>query len=243
MPNLFRSEFFESQPCEGMFRLIRSSSTTFSTVVNCSVKDMVSRVNKIQLQSDIALNCTDFEFPRIKTYSMDTMKNSVIHPLPSKDDICRTIEECEKLAIQFAIKIGLRDKKDVDKPVCCGVRPLVGGNQTNREYDEVSVAPPQTLAIFGNIQMMDYSNKLPEKPIETSPYVEIFCGPKKRRMVVKKTSLYWLLREDTYKLSSDRLVRVRSEYRKNLKSTVCLKKKRPKKIRLNIYKRKKNSLY
>lgn len=243
MPHLFRPEFFESQPCEQMFRQIRSFTSTYSTVVNCSIKEIVSRINKIQLQSEIALNCKDFEFPRIKIYSENTIKNRVVHSLPSKEDICCKIEECEKKAIQFAIQISLRDKESVNKPLCCRIKPLVGQNQIDQECEEAPRTPPQTLSILGNIQMTDYSNKFPEKPNETSSYIEIFCGPNRKRMVVKKTSLCWLLREDTYKLSSDRLMRVRSVCRKNVKSTVRIKKKPSKKIKFNIYKKKKNGLY
>lgn len=54
---------FSSQPCEGFFRQIRSFTSTYSTVANCSIKEIVGRINKIQLQGDISIR-SEFLYPR-----------------------------------------------------------------------------------------------------------------------------------------------------------------------------------
>lgn len=47
-PEYFRPFLFESQPCESTFRQFRSFTSTYSTVINCSLKESISRVSKIQ---------------------------------------------------------------------------------------------------------------------------------------------------------------------------------------------------
>lgn len=228
MPQLFRPEFFESQPCEQMFRQIRSFTSTYSTVVNCSIKEIVERINKIQLQSDIAFSLDDFEFPRVKTLEQDAQKHTT-HPLPSKEDIRREIEKCRSKAIKFAIEIGLRDSKNSHKPVHCGVKEI----RANKWYDveceignEEEKADQDQVIVPGQIKLKDFSHKFENRPEETSLYVEVFCGRNARRMVVKKSSLVWLLRGDTYKLSSDRLQRVKSDLLRKKKMVASLKVKR-----------------
>lgn len=49
IPHLFMPPLFSSQPCEAFFRQIRSMSTTYSTIVNCSLLDIIHRIQKIQL--------------------------------------------------------------------------------------------------------------------------------------------------------------------------------------------------
>lgn len=63
--HLFMPELFSSQPCEAFFRKIRSYTSTYSTVANCTVKEIMDRINKLQLQSDIpTYNSENFIFPR-----------------------------------------------------------------------------------------------------------------------------------------------------------------------------------
>lgn len=50
-PEYFCTFLFESQSCENTFRQFRSFTTTYSTVINCSLKESISRVSKIHLQN------------------------------------------------------------------------------------------------------------------------------------------------------------------------------------------------
>lgn len=63
--------FFGSQACESLFRQLRSMSTTYSTVVNCSVLEALHKLRRIQLQEYVSVHQfhTDGEklfFPRNK---------------------------------------------------------------------------------------------------------------------------------------------------------------------------------
>lgn len=66
-----------------------------------------------------------------------------------------------------------------------------------------------TLSNLITVSLKNYSYKFVDKEVEEiSSFVEIHGS--KNRMIVKKSSLIWLLRKDPCKLSSDRLERVKS---------------------------------
>lgn len=54
-----------SQPCESFYRQIRSLSTVNSTVTNCSVKEILNRINRIDILNEISNDKnTGFVFPK-----------------------------------------------------------------------------------------------------------------------------------------------------------------------------------
>lgn len=62
----FHTELYGSQQCEATFRQIRSLSSTYSTVTDCSLVQIMSRVSKIQLQNEIThVRLKHLNFPRI----------------------------------------------------------------------------------------------------------------------------------------------------------------------------------
>lgn len=85
--------------------------------------------------------------------------------------------------------------------------------------------------------MKNFADKLEVAAVTPeSSYVEV-SGCEKR-MVVKKTSLCWLLRSDHVKLSSDRLKRVQAERNTNRNSTKRTKKATmPKNLQKNLFKK------
>lgn len=82
------------------------------------------------------------------------------------------------------------------------------------------------------ILLKNFSGKfVGENVSETSQYVEVPLNLQKR-IIIKKTSLCWILRNDYQKLSSDRLLRVQSKTKL---------KKKPKKYAIKKYKQKNNN--
>lgn len=61
-------------------------------IANCTAKEMVGRINKIQLQNDIAF-LSPFKFPRVKVAMehQDDQNNS-LHVLPNVQDIKMAIK-------------------------------------------------------------------------------------------------------------------------------------------------------
>lgn len=45
---------YSSQPCEETFRYIKSMTTTQSTIVNYSLRDILRRLNRIQVLNEIS---------------------------------------------------------------------------------------------------------------------------------------------------------------------------------------------
>lgn len=52
-PEIFKPWLMSSQPCERTFRATRSLTSTFSTIVNFSMLEILYRINKIQTINDI----------------------------------------------------------------------------------------------------------------------------------------------------------------------------------------------
>lgn len=208
-PQLFKTHLYESQPCEIFFRQIRSYTTVYSTVVNCSVKEMLGRIKQIQLQNDIA-NRSGFNFPRIKVQTRMNEKNII--ELPSEKQIIEQIEKCKQKAIDFAVEIKLMKKVNVKSFVfTCKIPSL-----EPKANEEGVVKEEKHLNIkLKTLNFKDFSDKFEGKKIpEDSMYVRVTCDNNKE-FVIKKTSLCWLLREEQVKLSSDRLVRVKTSEQHN----------------------------
>lgn len=176
MPHLFAPQYFDSQPCEGFYRMIRSFTSTYSTVANCTVKQILGRIHKIQLQGDIS---------------------------------------------NKAISLGLLSKKKENLQIECAVRQYKQKkNQKSSDVFETEEEDWETqediLEVLSGLQLTtlpNFAHKFAGKEVaEDSPYVEISNGD--RSLVVKKTSICWLMGKVTPRLSSDRLERVKSGEKK-----------------------------
>lgn len=64
MPELFLMNLTGSQPCEQMFRCLRSMTTTFNTTVNFDIKEVLEKAKRTQAASAIMLSNPNFEFAR-----------------------------------------------------------------------------------------------------------------------------------------------------------------------------------
>lgn len=241
-PHLFLPELFSSQPCESTFRQFRSFSSTYSTVINSTVKESISRISKIQLQNEIMNTLSkNFTFPGLKTPSVTEDSNTF--DLPSISDIINEIENCQRDAISTAKECGLISRKPA-KNYACNLKPhsLISNERVKSlKPDPILLLQRLKYAQFdlSNIKLKNYEYKFDINEIdESSPYVSVVDDAGKQT-IVKKTSLCWLLRDDCQKLSTDRSIRVRGE--KKIQSTLSLpkckskhKQKREKKINQDI---------
>lgn len=211
-PHLFKPHLFQSQACENMFRQLRSLSTVYSTVTNCTVKEATSRLSNIQFQNQIIKTTEEhFIYPRVTKTSIP--ENSI--NLPSLDEIFSEIEFCQSLAIKTARKLGLIKSNERNiQNYTCKINPSVSETQTKLNRRKSHSGSSQfnsiqlTMNDLKNIQLKNYAAKAkPEDVDATGPYVQIKCCGDKQ-IVVRKTSLCWLLSTESKKLSSDRLLRV-----------------------------------
>lgn len=216
-PELFLPHLFDSQTCESTFRQFRSMTSAFSTITNCTVKEAISRVSKIQLQNEIMHKTSSvFVYPRMKKPT--NAESKCIHPLPSPQEIYNEIVFCKKTAIVTATNLGLITKGNSrHKKLECKVNPHKPKvNNIAKQLKSLSIREKPSLKMpsIQNIQLKDYTGKLNRTHIdERSSYAEIRSATGKK-MLVRKTSLCWLLRKETRKVSNDRLLRVRNHSNK-----------------------------
>lgn len=209
-PDLFLPFLFGSQQCESIFRKLRSFTTTFSTVANCSVKEMCGRLSKIELQNEIIhLTSSHFTYPRLGSKEIMTKCS---FELPSMVEIANQIEECKLLALDTAQKFKLITKKEsFDQNIfACEIIPYVHKitkkSQLMQNTVPITTTKQLKLSDLNGICLKNFAEKT--KIEENSPFVELHFENQTNRTVVKKTSLCWLLRKDWQKVSNDRLRRV-----------------------------------
>lgn len=228
-PELFAPHLYDSQSCESTFRQLRGMTTAYSVVTNCSMKEVLSRISKIQLQNDIThITGQEYMYPRAKKYVCP-----IVHQLPSPEEIMNEIEFCKRTALTTAVKLGLTTKNNAN--FICKIKPytsIVDTKMKSRaKFHNIKIKSKMfKVPDLTNIKLKDYTGKLKQDASnERSSFVEMQSAGGKN-IVVKKTSLCWLLRNESQKLSSDRLLRVRDCKKKLCKQTTQVSyKSRPKK--------------
>lgn len=209
-PQLFMINLFDSQTCESTFRQLRSMSTTFSTIVNCSVFDFIHQLKKIQLQADIVHNNKDeIQFPRIAGKA-----NFTSSILPSINEIIETINRAMSDAISDMSEVGIVIGETFNWK--CNVIVAVSAiidetiEDVIDEVDAIDAIDYRHLsAINDELELRDYS-ETNMVISEASPFtiVNIKNGNSK---IVRKSSICWLLTKNKSYFSSDRLQRVKEQ--------------------------------
>lgn len=224
LPELFVPPFYSSQPCESFYRRLRSFCPTFSMIATCSVKGAMARVSKAQLLNEISNdNDGSFVFPQNDRAAKNPkIKFSGVIDLPSQDEMIKTILKSKSDAINSAVKIGLIAKKSGSKEenCFCPIKPCIPKKENNLPHFTHNMSKDESSTpndikhehLFANLSLKNYKSKFENKRLnETSPYVEIPFVDYKKRFIVLKTSLCWLLSKGGGKLSSDRLLRVQQK--------------------------------
>lgn len=221
-PHLFQPTLFNSQHCESLFRQIRSISSTFSTVTNCTIKEISQRISKIQLQSDIMSRFgSKFEFPRLNR--LNKCEELKVYDLPELHEIYAQVEKSKQDATRDAIELGLIQKKNVNKfDFACKIIPYSKKRQQRQTVNGNKSNWMSRTLDLNKINLKNYAKKFIGKDVEeTSPFVEIrnYSTQSLERKIYKKTMFCWLLRGDYDRVSSDRLERVKIAAKK--KKTFC----------------------
>lgn len=254
IPNLY-----SSQPCESVFRQMRSITSTYSTVVSCNMLEMIFRMKKIQLQNDIISDSKEeIKFPRFEKKStkashlsdchrmknlkrasiiliIENARDTVISELESLsidtsklDFHCQVtpVPESKLLDIDFDSFFDDESDSDYDEmefnnetfypdsdpedDIQC-LNSLSGNCLLSSYFMKITYLPHDILGITGeDLILKDYNNTGSENNIdldEKSPFAVVMTNQGKE-MVVRKSSICWLLSKDKCKLSSDRLQRV-----------------------------------
>lgn len=158
--------------------------------------------------------------------------------LPTKDEIFAEITKARAAAIAFAKEVGLLRGVDCNVDLSCkiplieivSIAPKNDPNDVSTTFSEErhTATMSRFVQIARATKLKNYADKFADKQIlENSPFVEVYAYGKEKRVIVKKSSLCWLLREDPGKLSSDRIYRVRGistiKRKKNSEANGCFK--------------------
>lgn len=210
-PDLFLPFLFNSQPCEEFYRKIRSMTPTYSTVVNCSVKEFIARVHKTQLQSNISsINNSNYRFPKnLKSKDYSKIKQ---YQLPTPEEVFEVVQRAKNEAISIAAEFDLCNRAQ-SEIIPCRLSPHSFTNvkkKTIKLRCEQKVDVSTIINQLSTIRLTNYAEKFQGQSVEeTSSFTEI--PNSRRRIIVKKTSICWLLRDEMPKLSSDRNERVETK--------------------------------
>lgn len=131
-PNeVFFPNLYDSQPCESTFRQTRSFTSTFSTIVNFNMLDIIHRINKIQLQSDI-INLTHdvIKYPRFEK-KLATFGSKSVQKL-TRAVIKSVIEKAKQSVVDDLEKIGIVTSKLNFR---CQVKPVYEQNIPDFDSD------------------------------------------------------------------------------------------------------------
>lgn len=222
MDELFHPEMLGSQQGEGIFRQIRSLSSTFSTVTNASMMEIISKLAKIELINNIThYKLKDFKFPRIGKQSSSyypvidhngrPVSNGTI-TLPSLPEIFESIELAKLQAEEYAASLGVNA---VGKLACTSViKPIQNKRASTSaslptEIDRCTLNSENEnmLRQFSSINLREYAVKLKETSNNCGLLVKV-RNDKHQVFFISKHTLIWLLSKTCTKLSSDRLKRV-----------------------------------
>lgn len=239
--HLYSPSMYSSQPCESFYRQLRSLTPVGSTVVNCDMKGILDRISRIHLLNEIS-NDTDsgFTYPKaLNAFKCSTQ--SKVESFPSDSEIINTIKQCKEEALIMAMNVGLikESLKSNDSLCICPVIPyeykMPKAKKVNeqmcsdlRDEDSDLFHVLYTKTITASLK--NFASKFGVQSIaETSSYVEIQGN--RNRLVFKKASVCWLLGKNSYKCSSDRVIRVRLNSNQNTKKNTRRNAKQTKKTK------------
>lgn len=100
---------FSSQSCESFFRCMRSMTSTFSTVVNFNVLEILHRLKRIDIQGDVACNLgkKGYEFKSNHNGYISSGKLGKTYTIPSNEDIFEEIKNAKFDAIKDCELFGI----------------------------------------------------------------------------------------------------------------------------------------
>lgn len=200
-PNLFKPSLFASQPCEHIFRTMRSMGTVNFTKINFCLNELFHLIARFELMNKIVYSNERINFPR-------NFQNETEYPakLPSDQEICIAMENARKNALQKATEFGIYlNANDITTTELQFTRELhaesiieslLQSNETDEEiFDENSL----TLSAASTSDLdSQSSSELTVDVVDSNGSIK----------TVRKTTFLWMISEFNDKLSSDRLKRV-----------------------------------
>lgn len=243
IPEAFIVEHLSSQPCESVFRVFRSMTSTESTVVNFNIQDLLSRAKRAYTLGKIMSSTANFEFHKKKA------KPFVFDSLPPDSQInviARTaFMDCVELFKNIGKSLISLNYIFKNKSYLCisgftwskthiplNMADIVERDQVISITEQETSSPLEEIAdkassadfsFISNLKEI-YANELEEQvnlEIETSKFVN-FRKQDGSYILVKKSSVLWMLFKKKNRISPDRMLRFLSNVTKSKETVPCI---------------------
>lgn len=200
-PEWFHPILFSSQPCESMFRHMRSMATANFTKINFTLYELLHMVARVELMNNIAFEKfanKEIIFPRLSTYT----KCQTQFELPTMEGILETIKHSLADALRNATRFKLNPI--VSEVSHCSIQfPVANLNLDTNEFNYIDSEDDE-------LEYMNESQEFSSFQIdEGCKRIEIVDSDGTMR-TIRKSTLVWMLTESSSKLSNDRLRRVQN---------------------------------
>lgn len=114
IPESFLPWLLDSQSCEEFFRAVRLLTSTYSTLVNFSMLELLHKINRVNFQSEIVSQLhDDFEFPREQKREINSniAQDNLKHMnLPTDQEMLKTIKLAFEEAFDVTKMLGMEFK-------------------------------------------------------------------------------------------------------------------------------------
>lgn len=190
-PHMFLLPIFDSQTCEKTFRQLRSMGTVNFTKINFSLYEIFHMIGRIELQNHIAY----FKLSE-KNVLYKRRQKTTVHGLPSHDEVERTLEDAKKAAIADAKSLGI-DPENFDQYE-------FKSRVSTGSHDQTV---PSNILLEEDLGENDSIDINDDNSVENSPFTTII-DENGKEMMVRKSTLVWMLSERSISISNDRLRRV-----------------------------------
>lgn len=183
--------------------------------------DIIHRLNRIQVQNEIIIEESEnIIFPRFR--ERKSVINVNTYPLPSNQEIQKTVEDAKCRAIEDLGNLGIFFNNILcTLPFSAKSIQLDSDDESDSEEisEETESANEDTISaelehdmitlqsVTGTLELKNYSTQTVQLN-ETSPFA-VVRDSSQAEYVVRKSSICWLLNKTKHRLSSDRLQRVR----------------------------------
>lgn len=101
--SLFLTTLFASQPCEHIFRMMRSMGTINYTKINFWLNELLHMIARVEIMNKTMHTCKEIEFPRMS----NTESSNILQTLPTDNEIKEIIKNAQIDALQEAARFGI----------------------------------------------------------------------------------------------------------------------------------------
>lgn len=108
MEHLFLPFLYNSQTCEAFFRNLRSMTTTNSTVVNFSLRDVIFRIRRVSFQTEVMNKLGD----KYNFVMKNNTRGTQFASLPNEDEIFQIIMRAKEEALRESFNVGISLQED-----------------------------------------------------------------------------------------------------------------------------------